>query len=334
MIKRGDWVNYIDLFSGVGGISLGFEKEGFKNIFSIDFDEQACKTYKKNFSNHNLIEKDIKDLTKKEILNIIKGKEIDVVVGGVPCQSFSMAGNRIRKNTRNREDERHFLFKEFLRVVQIINPKIAIMENVKGILSSHNGRIKKEIIEGFEKRGYNVDYQVLNSADYGVPQIRERAVFIANKVKKTNLFPEKTHPQEKYIPVGSVLKNIPKLNHNPRELSGITLKRVKLIKQGKNWQSLPKELQTKSVHSGAYGRLDEKKPSRTIMTRFDTPTVGYVIHPKEHRTLTVREGARIQTFPDNFEFVGTNSSQNKQVGNAVPPLMARAIAKQIKKMLD
>ena len=159
-------------------------------------------------------------------------------------------------------------------------------------------------------------------------------VFIANRIKKKNLFPKATHTPENYVTAGEVLKNIPPLNHIPRPLSGVTLERVKLIKQGKNWQSLPKKLQTKSVHSGAYGRIDANKPSKTIMTRFDTPTVGYVIHPKEHRTLTVREGARIQTFPDDFEFLGSKSSQNKQVGNAVPPKLSRAIANQIKTILS
>jgi len=324
----------VDLFSGVGGLSLGFQQENFKLLLASDIDEKVEETFRKNHPNIPFFKKDIKQLKKKELNQILRNKKVDVLVGGVPCQSFSMAGNRIRTNIDNNLDERHFLFKEFMRIAKILKPKIAIIENVKGILSSHGGKIKETILKDFEKLGYVVDYKILNAADYGVPQLRERVLFVANRINRKNLFPNITHSPERYISVGEALKNIPELNHNLRELSGITLKRVKLIKQGKNWQSLPKELQTKSVHSGAYGRLNSKKPSKTIMTRFDTPTVGYVIHPIEHRTLTVREGARIQTFPDNFEFVGNTSSQNRQVGNAVPPRLSNAIAKQIKLMLN
>lgn len=324
----------VDLFSGVGGLSLGFQQEGFNLLLASDIEKDVETTFKKNHPKIPFFIEDIRNLTPKKLKELLGNKKVDVLVGGVPCQSFSMAGNRIRKNVDDRGDERHFLFLEFLRVTKTLKPKIAIIENVKGILSSHKGKIKRDIVDGFEKLGYEVGYKVLNSADYGVPQLRQRTVFIANRIGEENLFPKITHSPENYVPVKDVLKNIPNLNHNPRELSGVTLKRVKLIKQGKNWQSLPKELQTKSIHSGAYGRIDENKPSKTIMTRFDTPTVGYVIHPRENRTLTVREGARIQTFPDDFEFTGTNTSQNKQVGNAVPVKMARAIAKQIKKMLN
>lgn len=324
----------VDMFSGIGGLSLGFQQENFKLLLASDIDSNVAKTFKKNHPEIPFYQKDISKLNKKDLNKILKNKKVDILVGGIPCQSFSMAGNRIRKNLNGESDERHFLFKEFIRITKLLKPKIAIIENVKGILSIHKGKIKKEIIKSFEDLGYKIDYKVLNSADYGVPQLRERVLFVANRIKRENLFPKITHTPERHISVEEALKNLPELNHNPRKLSGITLKRVKLIKQGKNWQSLPKKLQTKSIHSGAYGRLNEKKPSRTIMTRFDTPSVGYVIHPKKHRTLTIREGARIQTFPDNFEFLGNTSSQNKQVGNAVPPKLSRAIAKQVKLMLN
>ena len=324
----------VDLFSGVGGLSLGFLQENFKLLLANDMDSDVEKTFKKNHPGVPFCKQDIRQIKKEELNKILKNKKVDVLVGGVPCQSFSMAGNRIRKGVDTKDDERHFLFREFIRIAKILKPKIVIIENVKGILSSHKGEIKEDIIKRLEKLGYKVDYKILNAADYGVPQTRQRALFVGNRIKKNNLFPKITHTQERYISVGETLKNIPKLNHEPRGLSGITLKRVKLIKQGNNWKSLPKKLQTKSVHSGAYGRLNEKKPSKTIMTRFDTPSVGYVIHPKEHRALTVREGARIQTFPDNFEFVGNKLSQYRQVGNAVPPKLSKGIAKQIKVMLN
>jgi len=193
------------------------------------------------------------------------------------------------------------------------------------------GTVKDEIVRELEKRGYKTDYKVLNASQHGVPQKRERVFFIANKLGKDNIFPE--HKKE-VTNVGSVLNNIKGENHEPRELKGATLERVKLIKQGENWTSLPKKLQTKSVHSGAYGRINPNEPSRTLTTRFDTPSVGYVTHPYENRTLTVREGARIQTFPDSYVFRGNRMSQYRQVGNAVPVQLASEVAKGIKKMLQ
>ena len=323
----------VDLFSGVGGLSMGFQQEGFELLMANDNDHNAAKTFIKNHPGIPFFEGDIKKLDESQIKKLISNKKVDVLVGGVPCQSFSMAGNRIRKNIDDSDDPRHFLFREFMRVTKILNPKIAIIENVKGILSSHNGKIKDEIIREFKKLGYDGDFRLLNAADYGVPQLRHRVVFVANKIGVKNIFPKKTHTEKNYFSVCKAIKGVPKLNHNPRQLTGITLKRIKLVKPGENWKSLPLKMQTKSRHSGAYGRIDPTKPSRTLTTRFDSPPVGYVTHPKEDRTLTVREGARIQTFPDNFEFTGNNSAQYKQVGNAVPPKMSRAIAKQIKKML-
>jgi DNA (cytosine-5)-methyltransferase 1 len=197
-----------------------------------------------------------------------------------------------------------------------------------------NGRIKDEIINGLKVLGYKVDWKILNAADFGAPQLRQRVFFIGNRLGVENLFPTATHSPEKYVTVGEVLKNIPVQNHRPRELSGVVLKRVKLIQPGQNWRALPVGLQTKSQHSGAYGRLDPNKPARTLMTRFDSPPVGYVTHPYEDRTLTVREGARIQGFPDNFIFKGPIMQQYKQVGNAVPVYFSRALARSITKMLS
>ena len=134
----------------------------------------------------------------------------------------------------------------------------------------------------------------MNAADYGAPQLRERVIILANRLGVPNRFPKPSVSPDSYVPVGAVLHGIPDLNHKPRVLSGATLERVKLIGPGQNWTALPPELRTRSRHSGAYGRLDPNKPSRTLLTRFDSPPVGYVTHPYEHRALTVREGARIQ----------------------------------------
>lgn len=320
----------VDLFSGVGGISLGFEKQGFETLFVNDIDKGCYETFIFNNPNTPFILDDIKNLSEDKMKSIIKNKKVDVLVAGVPCQSFSMAGKRIRKGDETK-DPRNFLFLEVMRIADILDPKIIIIENVKGILSMANGSIKDEIIDELEKRGYKADYKILNASQHGVPQKRERVFFIANKIDKENIFPK---PKKEIMNVGTALENIKGKNHEPRELKGVTLERVKLIKQGKNWMSLPPNLQTKSIHSGAYGRINPSEPSRTLTTRFDTPSVGYVTHPVEDRTLTVREGARIQTFPDSYEFKGNRMSQYKQVGNAVPVTLASEVAKGIKKMLE
>jgi DNA-cytosine methyltransferase len=245
-----------------------------------------------------------------------------------------MVGYRTTQKKKNLDDPRHFLFKEFIRIAKILKPKVVVIENVKAILSSHDGEIKKQIIQELENIGYSTEVAILNAADFGVSQLRKRAFFLGNNMGKENLFPEPTHNPNTYVPVGEVLRDVPRANHNPRKLSGKVLERVKLIKPGENWRALPKELQTGSKHSGAYGRLDPSEPSRTLTTRFDTPPGGYVTHPFEDRPLTVREGARIQSFPDDFIFKGPRISQYKQVGNAVAVGVSRALAISVLKMLE
>jgi len=325
--------NIIDLFAGVGGLSLGFEKNGFSTIFANDYDKDASNTFRLNNPNTPFIEGDVRKITEEEIKKIIGNKKTDVLMGGVPCQSFSMSGTRIRKGIDHSDDPRHFLYKEYFRLLDIIKPKIAIIENVKGILSSHEGAILNDILYSFKERGYKADYQLLDASDFEVPQARQRVFIIANKISQNNIFPNIKMPK---IPISDALVNIGEniSNHEKRFLTGKTLERVKLIKPGENWKSLPKKLQTKSIHSGAYGRIDPSKPSKTLTTRFDTPSVGYVTHPTENRTLTVREGARIQTFPDNFIFTGKKLQQFKQVGNAVPVKLAYAVSIGIKTMLN
>ena len=321
----------VDLFSGVGGLSLGFEEEGMQVVLANDNDPDAAITFRKNHPNVNFYDKTIETLDKKQISSMLRQTEVDVLVGGVPCQSFSMKGQRILQS--NKIDSRDYLFKEFLRITKILKPKIAVIENVTGILSSRNGKIKGTILEDFSKLGYKVNYKVVNAADFGVAQLRKRVLFIASRLSGDIIFPKPTHTEENYVGVYDVLKNIPIANHNPKKLEGKVLERVKMIKPGQNWKSLPKRLQTGSTHSGAYGRLDPKKPAFTLTTRFDTPSGGYVTHPFENRAITVREGARIQSFPDDFIFVGKKMSQFRQVGNAVPVKLSNAIAICVKEML-
>lgn len=325
----------IDFFAGVGGLSIGFTSAGANLVFANDFDPSAAKTFRLNHPTVPFFEGAIEELSVRQVIDSgIDVSSIDVIMGGVPCQAFSMAGKRIRKTQKDLVDERVYLFRHFLRFVQELRPKIVLIENVRGITSMLGGRVLEEIRNSLVSLGYEVDWKYLNAADFGAPQTRVRTIILANRLGVKNIFPESSHSKETWVAVGSVLVNVPSLNHEPRFLEGKALERVSRIRPGENWKSLPKSLQTKSVHSGAYGRLDPNQPARTLTTRFDTPSVGYVTHPYENRTLTVREGARIQGFPDDFEFCGSKMEQYRQVGNAVSPYMSAALARGIIRMLD
>jgi DNA (cytosine-5)-methyltransferase 1 len=324
----------IDFFAGVGGLSLGFVKLGAELIFANDFDKSASQTFRLNHPGVPFFEGGIEDLDVSKVASAgIDLSGIDVIMGGVPCQAFSMAGRRIRTSQKDQIDDRVYLFRHFLRFVADVKPKVVLIENVRGITSMLEGRVMSEIKNSLENLGYLVDWKYLNAADYGAPQVRIRTIILANRIGVENEFPTPQFDKESWLPVSSVLSGLPELNHDPRFLTGKALERVSRIKPGENWTSLPPELQTKSVHSGAYGRLDPNLPARTLTTRFDTPSVGYVTHPTENRTLTVREGARIQGFPDNFEFCGSKMEQYKQVGNAVSPFMSAALAASVYEML-
>jgi DNA-cytosine methyltransferase len=329
-------MSVVDLFAGVGGLSSGFVATGHTLLFASDFDRAASSTFMHNHPGVPFYLESIENLDPHLVmkeLSIRKG-DLDVLVGGVPCQAFSMAGIRIRKESQGQLDQRVYLFRHYLRFAQALSPKVIVIENVPGILSMLNGAVIDEIKTSLERLGYQVSWQLLNAADHGAPQLRTRAIIMANRISKPNVFPVAEFSKKTYKTIKEAFVGLPELNHEPRPLSGLTLERVKLLKQGENWKNLPEHLRTKSVHSGAYGRLRLDAPARTLTTRFDTPSVGYVTHPIQDRALTVREGARIQGFPDDFEFLGTRMQQYKQVGNAVSPYMSLAIAKSINKMID
>lgn len=325
-------LKYIDLFCGAGGFSLGFDKSGFHNIFSVDIEENFCKTYKSNFPTHTLIKKDISQITENEIKELIGSNEVDVIIGGPPCQGFSIAGNIGRKFI---DDPRNRLFKEFVRVVSIVNPKYFVMENVARLYTHNNHKTKEEITKDFNNLGYEVKSTILNSADYGVPQIRKRAIFIGSRISDNILFPKITH--SKFKTVGEVLNDLPKLNsgeesnllnHKAMNHTSQMLKKMSFIKDGGDRKDIPLELRPKTGDVRKYIRYNSNKPSVTI-----TGDMRKVFHYSQNRALTIRELARLQTFPDNFEFKGSSISAQQQVGNAVPPLMAEAIANNIINMI-
>jgi DNA (cytosine-5)-methyltransferase 1 len=325
-------LNYIDLFSGAGGMSLGFDQAGFNNVFSIDIEPKFCETYKINFPKHNLIEKDISKLFNEEIKSLIENKTIDVVIGGPPCQGFSMAGNIGRKFI---DDPRNQLFKEFARIVDIVNPKYFVMENVARLFTHNKGETKKEIIELFKKMNYNVDCKVVNTADFGVPQVRNRVLFIGNRTSNTILFPTKTI--DKPISIKEAIDKLPKLksgekskipNHISMKHSEQMLEKMKYVSDGGNRNEIPELIRPKSGDVRKYIRYKSTEPSVCV-----TGDMRKIFHYSQNRALTVRELATLQTFPLDFVFKGSTISQQQQVGNSVPPILAKEIALTIRKMM-
>jgi len=296
----------IDLFAGCGGLSLGFHNAGFEVVGFIEYWEPAIATHLKNFPESRHIGSDIKKVDEKT-LEPYRGK-IDVVVGSPPCQGFSLCGKR------NPNDERNGLYKEFLRVVRFVEPEYVIMENVAGLLSMKNSEGEKvinAIVGDFIALGYFVCYRKLKATDYGVAQKRERVIIVAKKCK---LYPEPT--VSKYVSVMEALQNIPKSisGHKFSNIQPNVLSKISKLKQG--------ERLYENFNSGRQ-RIFADKPSPTVTTG------NNFIHPFKNRLLTPRELARLQSFPDSFEFCGTPTAITKQVGNAVPPLMAESLAKSL-----
>ncbi len=325
-------LKYIDLFSGAGGFSLGFDKSGFHNVFSVEIQNDFCETYETNFPTHTLLKKDIAKVTKEEIEKLTKLNEIDVIIGGPPCQGFSIAGNIGRKFI---DDPRNKLFQEFVRVVGIVNPKYFVMENVARLYTHNKHKTKEEIIKDFNQLGYQVECKILNSADYGVPQIRKRVIFIGSRISDKISFPKTSHTI--YNTVQNALEDLPTLksgdnssliNHKAMNHTEQMLHKMSFIKDGGDRSDIPKNVRPKSGDVRKYIKYNSDKPSVTV-----TGDMRKIFHYSQNRALTVRELARLQTFPDNFEFKSSSIAQQQQVGNAVPPLMAEAIANNIKNMI-
>ncbi len=346
----------IDLFAGVGGLSLGFENSGFDVVVANEYDESIADAYKLNHKNTKMIVGDITKLDLEEIFGRYIGK-IDVVIGGPPCQGFSQKGQRKTIN-----DERNFLFKYYFSVVKLVKPRYFVMENVPNLLTAENGYFFKEIEELFNVIGYSLEHGVLNAADYGVPQNRRRAIIIG---KLNGNAPQLPTPISEKVTIWDAISDLAYLasgegsnkqdyvnsprsdyqdklrkgskilyNHVATKHSKLALERLAMIPPNAGKEVLPEEHITKSIYSGTWTRMRKDEISVTITTRFDTPSSGKFTHPFLNRAITVREAARIQSFPDWFEFIGNKGSQMKQVGNAVPPILAEAIANVIMNDID
>lgn len=332
----------IDLFCGIGGLSLGFEQAGFEVVSAVDMWADAVKTY-----NHNRKEKvaeviSVEDFNVSKLPEILKNEKITGIIGGPPCQGFSTVGKR------EIEDPRNKMYLEFYKAVKLADPDFFVIENVKGMLTLNKGAFVKDLLErfGINGLGYNISYQLLNAADYGVPQNRYRVFYVGIK-NKTFVFPKPFEykltakdgisdlegaTSEKYgsAPQNDFQKmmrgNVKQpLNQDYTNHTEQTISIISQVPDGGNIKDLPAEIWHVRKYNKAFERMGTFKPSNTI----DTGHRNY-FHYAEPRIPTVRESARIQSFPDNFEILGTRGSQYKQVGNAVPPMLANIIAENIK----
>lgn len=326
---------FIDLFAGAGGMSLGFVEAGFENIFSIEISKDFSKTYQENFKNHNLIIGDIKELREEEILNFVHGRDVDTVIGGPPCQGFSLAG-RIGRSFI--EDERNFLFKEFVRVVDIVKPKTFVLENVARMQSHNKGKTIEEIVIRFKNIGYKVQHKVLQAADYGVPQKRSRIFIIGIREDLGASFEYPKATTKTYKSVSEAIGDLPPLsngeqsgipNHRAMRHTSQMLKKMSYIQDGGDRSQIPEKLRPRSGDSRKYIKYNSQEPSVTV-----TGDMRKIFHYSQNRALTPRELARLQSFPDNFIFKGKSISIQQQIGNAVPPLLAYVLANEIKKTIN
>ena len=357
--------NVIDLFCGCGGFSKGFQEAGFNIRFGIDFWKDATVTYKKNFPNAVVLNEDIEKVSGQQILDMcgMKQCEVDVIIGGPPCQGFSVSGKRMI------DDERNKLYKSFVELVSELKPKVFVMENVPGLVRLFGGQVCSQVLEDFTSIGYTVKYRILSADSYGVPQQRRRVFFVglSNSVFRnpsSYIYPTPTAAIGELVPAITCKEAISDLDFVPddrvlgedipyalppqsdyqrlmREGSrsvlnhSITLHKertkeiIAMVPDGGNYKDLPEELwSTRKVHI-AWTRMDSRKPCFTIDTGHN-----HHFHYRANRVPTVRESARIQSFPDTFEFIGIKTSQLKQVGNAVPPLLAKAVAESVISILE
>lgn len=370
----------IDLFSGCGGLTKGFSMVGVRSIFASDIDENAAKTFCRNFPDTPFLCKSITDIEKNEVDELLAGEVPDIIIGGPPCQGFSLANKRRNKI---KDDPRNKLFYGFVKFINWYSPKAFVMENVKGLLSMQNGEVIKTIVEEFTnagKYGYNVAYKVLVASDYGVPQNRERVILIGYR-KDLNLLPQHPKPYDldHLVTVDEAISDLPQigagqgtevqaypqepqndyqqlmranstyvLNHVAMKHTPRLIARFEAIKQGQDlldvWEThgalkrgAPSEKSTIKFHQNNQ-RLFGDRPAPTIAASFQSN----FIHPHLNRNFTAREGARLQSFPDDFFFEGMRTkmswekglSQYQQIGNAVPVLLAKAIAESVVEQLN
>lgn len=353
-VKKELKFNVLDLFCGAGGFSYGMDKNScFQTVVAVDFDDKATYTFKQNMPEAEVIVGDITDeKTKQHIIDLANERNVNMIIGGPPCQGYSMKGKKLGLN-----DPRNFLFREYLSIVQALKPEIFVIENVKGLLSTSNGWFRDQIINAVNELGYNIQYGVLNAANFGVPQARERAIFICSR---TRIVPLPQPDQKKFMTVRDAIGDLSYLesgegdfkqeykttaiseyqklmrqgsdalyNHKASNHKAIAIEKLKMIPPEQGKEFIPMSMRGNQKFKTTWGRLKWDDVSPTIDTRFDASSNGTNNHPYLNRAITPREAARLQSFDDKFVFWGSKVYIRKQIGNAVPPLLAKAIADKI-----
>lgn len=349
-------MNAIDLFAGCGGLSKGFMDAGFNILVGVDNDQAALNTFAKNHNGAVALKADLsKQETFDEIKRIAGNREIDVVIAGPPCQGFSLTG------PRNFDDERNKLYLAVIEMVKQYQPKAFIIENVPGMATLYEGQIKDEILRRFKKMGYNIECRILCAADYGVPQIRKRLIFmgIRKDIGKPK-FPEAKYSPDNYITCRDAVSDLPSLekdlgadeaeytqapstdfqklmrgnckvlyNHLGTNHTQMVKDTIALVPEGGNYKDLPEGWGESRKFHMAWTRLNGNAPARTVDTGHRN-----LFHYEYNRVPTVRESARMQSFPDDFIFTGTKTQQSRQVGNAVPPLLGHALGEAILEIIQ
>ena len=346
--------NVVDLFAGVGGLSFGFaENPNYHIVMANEIEKDISIAYTLNHPEVNMINCDINDLTKDRIREATNGEKIDIVVGGPPCQSYSTVGKR-------QMDDRANLFMQYKRVLQIIQPKAFVFENVTGILSMDKGRLFEKVQAEFSEIGYDLKYKVLDAVDYGVPQHRERVILVGFKGNNPFEYPEPSHGEGKkpYVTLKDAIGDLPVLKsgqsatnyaresdneflqfvrgsleavseHQAPKNGPHLIKIMETLKDGQSKDDLPEEIRPKSGYGNTYAKLWWEKPSTTITRNFACPSSSRCIHPRDSRAMSIREVARLQGFPDSYKFYGSDGMKRLEIGNAVPPLLSRAIAQSM-----
>lgn len=326
-IKKRNGYNFVDLFTGAGGLSCGLTMAGFTPIASVEIMPEAVETYRYNFIENKKFQEKVEtrdirtDEAKQALFDSIGDKHIHLVVGGFPCQGFSLAGNRVVT------DERNSLYLEMLKIVEHIKPEYIVMENVEGLRSMLNGKIETKIIEDYEKIGYKINVTILNSADYGVAQIRRRVIFIGNRIGGTNYHPEQFLDKDHYKTLGQEIERFMHMPEN-KEVNHIITRHTPKMQE--RIMEVPEGTSLYGNYSDAWKKSPWNKPSCTVKENHG----GVNIHPKLPRVLTPRELAALQSFPDDFIFKGSKKWQLVQIGNAVPPLLGKAVGIAVKKALE
>jgi DNA (cytosine-5)-methyltransferase 1 len=347
--------NVIDLFAGVGGLSYGFSTlPEFNVIAANEVEEDISVAYTLNHPEVTMLNYDIRDLTEEKLTEALDGKKIDIVVGGPPCQSYSTLGKR-------QIDDRANLFMEYKRILQILQPKAFIFENVVGILSMDKGKLFKQVQAEFDRLDYSLKHQILNAVDYGVPQFRERVILVGIRGDNNYEYPLPTHGEglKPYVTLKDAIGDLPVLKsgqsnvvyaheadndflgfvraNKSTELTEHTaprngkhlIKIMETLKDGQSKNDLPEDIRPKSGYGNTYAKLWWERPSTTITRNFACPSSSRCIHPRDSRAMSIREGARLQSFPDDYKFYGSDGMKRLEIGNAVPPLLSVAIAKQM-----